>query len=118
MCANSASAMRSSFQLSESPSRRRKSIDLCQRVALVAGDALSRGIADVLDQALHERKAATETHAATTDVVKLDAAISSLRKIEERIAEIRQRVWAGDSDAPAEPEPEPLPMATTPPAEE
>jgi GTPase Era involved in 16S rRNA processing len=80
-----------------------------------AGDALSRGIADVLDQALHERKTAAETHTATTDVVKLDAAISNLRKIEERIAEIRQRVWAGDSDAPAEPEPEPA--ATTPPAE-
>jgi len=50
-------------------------------------------------------------------VVKLDGAISSLRKIEERIAEIRQRVWAGDSDAPVEPEPEPAPAATTPPAE-
>jgi hypothetical protein len=38
-------------------------------------------------------------------------------EIEERIAEIRQRVWAGDSDPPGEPEPEPAPAATTPPAE-
>jgi len=69
-----------------------------------AGDALSRGIADVLDQALRERKTATATHAATTDVVKLDGAISNLRKIEERIAEIRQRVWSdGDAQADAQP---------------
>ena len=40
MCANTVSAMRSSVQLSESPSSRRKSIDRCQRVA--AGHALSR----------------------------------------------------------------------------
>ncbi|HEY7376694.1 MAG TPA: dynamin family protein [Polyangia bacterium] len=59
-----------------------------------AGDALARGIADVLDQALRERKAADETHAAKADVKQIDASISNLRAIEERIAEIRQRVWA------------------------
>jgi GTPase Era involved in 16S rRNA processing len=67
-----------------------------------AGDALSRGIADVLDQALRERKTATEANAASADGVKLDGAISNLRKIEERIAEIRQRVWSGDTDAQAD----------------
>ena len=33
-----------------------------------AGDALTRGIADVLDQALRERRAADDEHAATADV--------------------------------------------------
>ena len=58
-----------------------------------AGDALARGIADVLDQALRERKAADDKQAATVDVRQLDASIANLRAIEERIAEIRQRVW-------------------------
>jgi len=63
-----------------------------------AGDALTRGIADVLDQALRERKAADAKHATSADVQQIDTAISSLKSIEERIAEIRQRVWATDGD--------------------
>jgi len=66
-----------------------------------AGDALTRGIADVLDQALRERRAGDETHAATADVKQLDAAISNLRAIDERVADIRQRVWTPASDGPA-----------------
>jgi GTP-binding protein EngB required for normal cell division len=62
-----------------------------------AGDALTRGIADVLDQALRERRAGDETHAASGDVKQLDASISNLRAIDERIADIRQRVWAPDA---------------------
>jgi len=62
-----------------------------------AGDALARGIADVLDQALRERKAADEKHATSADVKQIDGAISNLRAIDERIAEIRQRVWATDA---------------------
>jgi small GTP-binding protein len=58
-----------------------------------AGDALARGIAEVLDQALRERKASDEKQAATVDVKQLDASIANLRVIEERIADIRQRVW-------------------------
>jgi small GTP-binding protein len=65
-----------------------------------AGDALARGIADVLDQALRERKAADETHAATADVKQIDASISNLRAIDERIAEIRQRVWSPEASRP------------------
>jgi len=68
-----------------------------------AGDALARGIAGVLDQALRERRAADEKQAATADAKQLDAAISGLRAIDERIAEIRQRVWAPEGT----PEPEP-----------
>src|SRR5205823_6783682 len=64
-----------------------------------AGDALTRGIADVLDQALRERKAADANHSASADVQQIDAAISNLKSIEERIAEIRKRVW---SDTPAQ----------------
>ena len=66
-----------------------------------AGDTLARGIADVLDQALRERRAADAAQAATPDVKQIDASIAKLRAIDERIAEIRQRVWAGDApDAP------------------
>ena len=64
-----------------------------------AGDALTRGIADVLDQALRERRAGDQTHAASGDVKQLDAAISNLRTIDERIADIRQRVWTPDEAA-------------------
>ena len=68
-----------------------------------AGDALTRGIADVLDKALQERRAGDETHASSTDVKQLDTAISGLRAIDERIADIRQRVWTGDAGAEALP---------------
>jgi small GTP-binding protein len=61
-----------------------------------AGDTLARGIAEVLDQALRERKAADERHATTADVKQIDASIANLRAIEERIAEIRQRVWSSE----------------------
>ena len=77
-----------------------------------AGDALSRGIADVLDQALRERRAADDQHAAGVDVKQIDASISNLRAIEERIAEIRQRVWSTDATA----EPAASPGTATPPA--
>jgi small GTP-binding protein len=61
-----------------------------------AGDALTRGIADVLDQALRERRATDETQSARADVKQLDASIANLRAIEQRIAEVRQRVWSPD----------------------
>jgi ribosome biogenesis GTPase A len=62
-----------------------------------AGDTLARGIAGVLDQALRERRAADDKQAATADAKQLDEAISGLRAIDERIAEIRQRVWTQDA---------------------
>ena len=71
-----------------------------------AGDTLTRGIADVLDQALRERTAADDKQSGTADVKQIDASITNLRGIEERIAEIRQRVWspegAGAESAPAQ----------------
>jgi small GTP-binding protein len=66
-----------------------------------AGDALTRGIADVLDQALRERRAADDKQAATADVKQIDASISNLKAIDERIAEIRQRVWSTAAEATA-----------------
>jgi small GTP-binding protein len=65
-----------------------------------AGDALARGIADVLDQALRERRAADDAHGAIADVKQIDASISNLRAIDERIAEIRQRVWSPEGSPP------------------
>ena len=64
-----------------------------------AGDALTRGIADVLDQALRERRAADDTQSARGDVKQIDASLANLRLIEERIAEIRQRVWSPEGAA-------------------
>jgi len=58
-----------------------------------AGDALARGIAGVLDQALQERRAAADKHASTVDAKQIDAALGELRALDERIADIRQRVW-------------------------
>ena len=68
-----------------------------------AGDTLARGIADVLDQALRERKAADEKQGAIADVRQIDASIANLRAIEERIAEIRQRVWSTEGAAETAP---------------
>jgi hypothetical protein len=64
-----------------------------------AGEALSRGIAEVLDGARDERRARGAKTDARPDVADVDAALKDLRGIEERTAEIRQRVWTdGDED--------------------
>jgi GTP-binding protein EngB required for normal cell division len=68
-----------------------------------AGDALSRGIADVLDLALRERRATKDNAPSAGDRGKIDAALTGLRAIDERIVEIRQRVWSDDADAEAPP---------------
>jgi hypothetical protein len=75
-----------------------------------AGDALARGIAEVLDRALRERV----QHGSAVDVqpeaVAIDGALSGLKAIDERIADVRQRVWLpeeaeGTSAPPSPPEP-------------
>ena len=58
-----------------------------------AGDTLTRGISEVLDRALRDRRAADAALSATADAAGIDAALSALRAIDERIAEIRQKVW-------------------------
>jgi hypothetical protein len=62
-----------------------------------AGDALSRGIAGVLAEALKDRRASKEKSDTSRDAQQIDAAIANLRAIDERIAEIRQKVWTGGS---------------------
>jgi small GTP-binding protein len=58
-----------------------------------AGDSLERGIAEVLDRALAERRAQTSAADAHPDAAPIDAALAGLRAIDERIADVRQRVW-------------------------
>jgi GTPase SAR1 family protein len=56
-----------------------------------AGAALARGIAEVLEHALVERRDHAESVAGSTQA--LDQSLLALKSIEERIAEIRQAVW-------------------------
>jgi small GTP-binding protein len=64
-----------------------------------AGEALGRGIAEVLDHARDERRARGASNDARPDVADVDAAVKGLRALDERIAEIRQRVWTPDDQA-------------------
>jgi GTPase Era involved in 16S rRNA processing len=63
-----------------------------------AGEALGRGISEVLDGALVERRARVRADDAHADVAAVDAALKGVRAIDERIAEIRQRVWQQDDE--------------------
>jgi GTPase Era involved in 16S rRNA processing/polyhydroxyalkanoate synthesis regulator phasin len=56
-----------------------------------AGAALARGIAEVLESALAERRSHAESLAGSVEA--LDQSLLALKGIEERIAEIRQAVW-------------------------
>lgn len=58
-----------------------------------AGAALARGIAEVLDRALAERRQLKDAAQASSEGMLMDRALGDLRTIEERIAEIRQAVW-------------------------
>jgi small GTP-binding protein len=58
-----------------------------------AGAALARGIAEVLDRALAERQQLRDTAQASSEGMAIDRSLGELRKIDERIAEIRQAVW-------------------------
>jgi uncharacterized protein YaaN involved in tellurite resistance len=56
-----------------------------------AGAALARGIAEVLERALAERRSHAESVAPSAEA--LDQSLLALKAIEEHIAEIRQAVW-------------------------
>jgi ribosome biogenesis GTPase A/polyhydroxyalkanoate synthesis regulator phasin len=56
-----------------------------------AGAALARGIAEVLERALAERRSHVDSVAGSVEA--LDQSLLALKAIEERIAEIRQSVW-------------------------
>jgi hypothetical protein len=64
-----------------------------------AGETLGRGIAEVLDGARAERKARGAHTDARADVAAVDVAVHDLRALDERIADIRQAVWADDDGA-------------------
>jgi tRNA U34 5-carboxymethylaminomethyl modifying GTPase MnmE/TrmE len=61
-----------------------------------AGDALAKGITEVLDRARDERKARGAQSDARPDVAAVDAALKGMKAIDETIADVRQRVWSGD----------------------
>jgi hypothetical protein len=61
-----------------------------------AGDTLAKGIAEVLDRARDERRARGAQSDAQPDVEAVDVALKNLKGIDERIADIRQRVWSDD----------------------
>jgi hypothetical protein len=87
-----------------------------------AGEALARGIAEVLDQTLKQRRDHVDAGDAQPEVAAVDEQLKALRAVEERIAEIRQQVWTPDSDGtgdgasagagetpPPSPKPDPVP---------
>ncbi len=58
-----------------------------------AGAALARGIAEVLDRSLAERRQIRDAAAASLEGQAIDRALGTLKTIDERIADIRQAVW-------------------------
>ncbi|HVR01493.1 MAG TPA: hypothetical protein VMT47_05145, partial [Polyangia bacterium] len=67
-----------------------------------AGETLGRGIAEVLDRTRDERKARGAASDSRADVAAVDVALKDVRALDERIADIRQRVWeAGDETGAA-----------------
>jgi small GTP-binding protein len=66
-----------------------------------AGEALARGIAEVLDRALRERRAHDGEIDAQPQTTAIDAGVRDLRAIDERIADIRQRLWTAEDPEPA-----------------
>jgi GTPase Era involved in 16S rRNA processing len=61
-----------------------------------AGAALARGIAEVLEHALAERRRHSETAVTSAEAQALDQSLTALKSIEERISEIRQSVWEAE----------------------
>jgi small GTP-binding protein len=58
-----------------------------------AGQALARGISEVLDRALAERRQIRDVAQASSEGMAIDKALVELKTIDEQIAEIRQAVW-------------------------
>ncbi|HET6151225.1 MAG TPA: hypothetical protein VFH68_27055, partial [Polyangia bacterium] len=67
-----------------------------------AGEALARGISEVLDRTLRERRAHDVALEAHPETAAIDAGVKELRAIDERIADIRQRLWTADAPEPAQ----------------
>ena len=65
-----------------------------------AGDALGRGIAEVLDRALHERRDHDVAVDTLPETVAIDTSVRELKAIDERVADIRPRVWMPEDAEP------------------
>ena len=66
-----------------------------------AGDALHRGISEVLDRALTERRAqGTDVKAREAE---LDAQAARLGQIEARLAALRERLWESSTESTGSP---------------
>jgi hypothetical protein len=61
-----------------------------------AGAALARGISEVLERALDERRRHAESATAGGEARALDESLLALKSIDERIAELRQSVWQAE----------------------
>jgi len=58
-----------------------------------AGAALARGIAEVLDRALAEKRAHADAANESSQAATVDAAVRELKSIDEQMADVRQTVW-------------------------
>ena len=58
-----------------------------------AGAALARGIAEVLDRALAEKKVHADVAGTSSEAATVDAAVRELKSIDEQMADVRQTVW-------------------------
>jgi small GTP-binding protein len=66
-----------------------------------AGDALHRGISEVLDRALAERRA--QGTDASAREAEIDAQTARLEQIEARLGALRERLWASSTESIASP---------------
>jgi len=58
-----------------------------------AGAALARGIAEVLDRALVEKRAHSTSADAGAEAKAIDAALHELKAVDEQLADVRQTLW-------------------------
>ena len=59
-----------------------------------AGETLARGIAEVLDRALVEKRARQQDHHDPSgDATEIAAVTAELRAIDEQLADVRQTLW-------------------------
>jgi flagellar motility protein MotE (MotC chaperone) len=63
-----------------------------------AGDALHRGISEVLDRALAERRA--QGASAEEREREIDGQVERLAAIEQRLDGLRERLWGSSTDSP------------------
>ena len=66
-----------------------------------AGQALHKGISEMLDRALAERR--TQGLDIEARDRELEAQLGRLREIEDRLTELRQRLWTSSSDSTGSP---------------